>query len=304
MKKVILGGGLIAVLARDILGPDWDFIPMGKSTFYSFDPPLADNYVIKDPVIDDYMRQYSLVPIIRKMAFSYAGQLSYNRELCLAPWLQKVYGTYPPTYAHGYWKGHMENFSYGDCRQIYTALQSKYITALAENHEKYGPAVEITADHLIRTKNGQTIEYDQIISTIPLRALLGMMGVKANLESQDQWCYHIRTKDLDFEGADHLLVVDREIEFFKASKINQTNYVLYATQQIQMPGRYFMAFMKDFELVGEVKVPAAIACGGPADQDFPQVAARNIECLGSLATWDDCLDVGSCIKRLVRRANG
>ena len=61
------------------------------------------------------------------------------------------------------------------------------------------------------------------------------------------------------------------------------------------------AGLKDFKLIGEIHYPQATPCG--PIPNFPEVEAADISCIGSRAAWDDCMDIGTCIKRLVRRAN-
>lgn len=293
--NIILGGGLIALIARDILGDDWKIIPMGKSLYYSFNPPLADNYVIKDDAIDNYMDQFTLIPVYTKLAFSIAGQLTHNPAIALDPWLQKVYGPEIPPQTPGYWRRHLEYFSYGDCADINARLQQRYMGELVSGEEKFGKATAISDHRITTTKT--VLEYDNIISTIPLPALMKMLGYGVNLPSKDLYCYHLRT-DWDFEGSSHILVADREIEFYKVTKINQVNFVFYANKQIMQPGRYFMGFLKKFDLIGEVHLPEATPCG--PIPDFQHVKDANILPVGSNAAWDDCLDVGSCIKRLLK----
>lgn len=295
--KLILGGGLTALLARDILGSNWMMVPIGRSLYYSFIPPLCDNYVIKDSTIDDYMSQWAYIPIYTKIAFSYGGQITYNQHLALQPWLERIYGGDLPPQAGSYWKNHLEYFAYGDCVDMYRRLQAKYKEELLGSDSKWGIPISIK-DGVIKTDKLQS-EYDEIISTIPLHALLPMVGITADLPSRDLWCYHLLTDCLDFEGATSLFVVDQSIEFFKATNIGPNSYVFYSTKEIVQPGRYFMALMKRFELTGETRLERAIP-RGPIPQ-FEALKNANITCLGRNAVWDDCMDVGTCIKRLLRR---
>lgn len=294
--NIILGGGLVALIARDILGSKWKILPMGRSMFYSFTPPLADNRVVKDNIIDSYMDQFSTIPIYTKVAFSVAGQLTHNANLSLKLWLQKVYGADLPLHADPYWRTHLEYWSYGDCKDMYRVLQERYADEIL-NNDKTWKKPKIIGDHKITTET-TVLEYDRILSTIPLHALLGYMGQTHNLPGKDMWCYHLLTDSLDFEGSTHVFVCDTEIDFYKVTQLDKTNFVFYSTKEIERPATLFMALMPKFELVGETKVPRAIPCGPIPDIAF--LKENNISCVGSLAAWDDCQDVGTCIKRLLK----
>ena len=297
--KIILGGGLVALLARDILGSDWKLLPIGRSLYYSFNPPLADNFIIKDNIIDQYMDQFAYVPIYMKIGFSFGGQITNNANLCLDNWLYKVYGKDQPPHAKAYWGAHLEYFTYGDCCEIYRQLQDRYSTEIINNSE-LGKPTKIS-NHIITTSAGKQIEYDEIVSTIPYDALLQLLNVRYEMPANDIFYYHIKTDALDFEGNDQLLVADQEIEFFKAYRHGTSSYIFQATKEIVQPARYFMSFMKRFDLIGAVQVARAIPCG--VLPDCKVVSDANISCYGSTASWDDCQDIGTCCKRLVKKAN-
>ena len=110
------------------------------------------------------------------------------------------------------------------------------------------------------------------------------------------YCYHIRTDALDLEGAAHVNVVDDAIEFYRATMLNRLNYIIYSTRRIEQPGTYFMAFMKNFDLIAEVIIQNAIECG--PIPIIPEVDP-NIIRMGN-SVHDYCLDVGSSIKRLIK----
>ena len=129
-------------------------------------------------------------------------------------------------------------------------------------------------------------------------ALLELMGEHFPCPCGDTWYYHLRTKSLDLEGATHIYVADPEIEFYKATKLTDVDYLFYAKKQIKMPGSYFNAWIDKFDLVAETNVDKAVP-HGPIP-DLPAVKDADITCMGRSAVWDDCLDVGSCIKRLLK----
>lgn len=295
----ILGGGLIGLLARDILGPDWKIIPYGRSVFYSFYPPLVDNYIIKNNTIDDYMARHAILPIYVKNAYSMAGSLLYHHNLCLHNWLYKVYGLNIPPHANDYYRMTNEYFVYGDCVEINRKLQAAYLDEIMGTKDSVGAKVTSIDNGVITTDKLVKLPYDKILSTIPLPQLLETIGVNYNLPSRDLWCYHIETDKLDLEHNTHVRVVDEAIDFFKVTQASKTTYVFHSTKQIIQPGRFFMSIIPgEFKLIAEVQIKNAIPCG-----EIPfikELSDNHINCLGSLACWDDCLDVGSCIVRLVK----
>jgi hypothetical protein len=294
--KVILGGGLISLLARDILGDSWTIVPIGRSRFYSFNPALIDNFIVKDEVTDKYMQQHAVIPYLHRVGYSYGGQLLFSTNLALAPYLEKVYGGKVPPHARPYYENRIDFWTSGNCVDIYSSLQAKYKDEILGNAEKYGTPQNIN-NHVITTDKGK-FEYERMISTVPLDVLLKWTDISwVDLPSRDLYFYHVRTSDLDFEGATQLLVVDPETEFHKAIMLNRLNYVFQSCAQIEYPGQYFMGFMKNFELVAETMIERAISCGPTPKID--ELDTADIMCLGSSA-WDDCLDVGSSIKRLLK----
>lgn len=295
--KVILGGGLVALLAKDILGSDWTILPIGRSRFYSFNPPLADNFVVRDDDISRYMDKWTVMPIMHRYSYSFGGEITFSTQIALRPYLEKLYGNNMPPQAFAYWKDRIDFVGYGDCMYMYQTLHDQFKNEIFNNDDKYGRPTKIE-DHIIFTDKTQ-IEYDQIISTVPLYALLEWLGVNwIELPSIDQFYYHVRTDCLDFEGATVMMVADPEIEFHRAYQVNKLNYVIQSSDQIKQPGNYFMQFMKRFELIAETSIERALCCG--PIPNINEIDNADIYCIGSSAVWDDCLDIGSCIKRLIK----
>lgn len=297
--KIILGGGIIALFARDILGSDWTLLPIGKSRYYSYSPPLADDYIVADDDIIDYVSKWATMPLIYKNAFSYGGNIIFNNNICLDLYLTKYYNGNVPSHTGSFYKNRLDIHGYGHAVSIYSQLQDKYKSELVENNNKYG-MVNTIDQGVIKTSTDINIAYDKIISTLPLDVLLDMCGVDHNLISRDVYYYHVRTEDLDFEGATSLYVVDNDIKFHKVRKINRFNYIFESCNYIDDPGQYFFNFMNKFDLIAETKVENVIPCG-----NIPDTSALNkidICCVGSNAQWDDCMDLGSCIKRLIKYA--
>jgi len=114
MANYILGGGLVALLAKEIF-PDWQIFPVGKSRFYQYNPPLADNFVVRDESIDEYMRNHTIIPYLYKNAYSFGSQLLFNTNIPLGPYLQKLYGGQIPPHAAKYWANQQigDNMAFG-----------------------------------------------------------------------------------------------------------------------------------------------------------------------------------------------
>lgn len=299
----ILGAGLVGLIARDILGPDWKIIPYGKSTFYSFYPPFVDNYIISNSEISDYVGKHALIPIYTKNAYSLSGELTYNHNICIDKWLYKVYGLQTPPHAAGYYKHVGDYFAFGDCIEINKKLQQQYIREILESKETIGTSVTKIADKIITTDLGKTFEYNKIISTIPLTVLLNTMGIRCDLPSRDLWCYHVDTEKLDFEKNTHIRIVDNHIEFFKSTQVSKTIFIFSSTSQIVQPAKYLMSLIPGkFELKAEVELKNAIPCG--PIPNISEVAEADIMCVGSLACHDDCQDIGSSILKLVKSCQG
>lgn len=291
MNKFILGSGLAGLLARDILGGEWTIVPFTRSRFFTFTPALDDNYIIRDDSINEYVSKYATIPLVHKSVFSYGGQLTYNHALCVDQWLNKVYGPGYDGRLKPYLKSRSEVWGCGNCISIYHDLMNRYKDEIAANINKFNNVSKINDHELIA--NNVSYEADAIVSCIPLYKLYELMSINIALDSADVWYYHLRTDCLDFEGATNMLVVDDAIDFHKVVKLDEINYIFMSKSRILYPGQYFMAFMKKFDLVGEVCVKRAIPCGIVPDQ------LTDVVCIGKTAAWDDCLDIGSCIKRLL-----
>jgi len=297
--KVILGGGLVGLLARDILGDGWTVIPIGRSRFYSYTPPIMDDFIVRDAVIDEYMEPFIVVPIIYRYGYSYAGQILFNTAVALRPYLNKLYRSNVPPHAEAYWRNRIDVFGYGSCIEIYRRLQARYSGELVNNNKLYGVPSAIS-DHIIRTETGQHLDYERIVSTVPIQVLLGWLGIDVKLPSRDVFYYHLKTDDFNFEGATRLFVADPEIDFHSVYCVGRNNYIIESCKRIELPGSYFMNIdgLNKFDLIAETHSENVICCGRMPQ--YTQVGQADITCIGRHAVWDDCLDVGSCIKRIIK----
>jgi hypothetical protein len=304
MNNVIFGSGIVALLAKALLGPTWTIVPFYRSRFFSFNPALDDNFIIRDAKLDDFIKELLHVPTMStftyKRAWSVAGQLvgSYQRDLC-RDWLVKIFGTKCPSQAEIYMTDRMNLFVY-DVRvnQLYQQLINDNLDNLKSESAK-GLISEVGDHYYIR--NGIREDFDNAVSTIPLYALFKLMNVKGmDLPAKPVHYLHVKTNSLDFEGHNQVLVVDPHFSFYKVSNVAPERYLFYVHDEIHNPGVYFMAFMKSFDILDGTSLDQAIPMGEMPKLDW--LEAKGIYCVGSYAQWDWCMDTGSCILRLMRYA--
>src|SRR4051794_1923120 len=101
----IFGSGVVGLAAKKVLSGDWTVVPFSRSRFYSFNPPLADNFIGRDKDIDEMVADLTGLGSIwlYKRAYSVGGNLvaRHDPALCGA-WLAKVFGGSVPAHAQLY----------------------------------------------------------------------------------------------------------------------------------------------------------------------------------------------------------
>jgi hypothetical protein len=299
MQGVILGSGIVGLLAKEILGDQWLVIPFSRSRFYSFRPALADNFIIRDERIDDLIAHFGgKISFIYKTFYSLGGSLLPPDDLIINGWLNKIFGQEVPSQALPCIKSRGDHFVYDiKVNQLYNQLQIKYGQNLIDNSNK-GVVSEI-GDHYI-IWGGKRIEFDHMISTIQLSKLYELTRVPYHkLSTAQVWYYHVETSGLNFEGANQVLVVDDYINFFKVSNIAKNRYMFYFLRDVPIPGPYFMQFMQQFELIDGTTIAEAIPKG--QKPDLAMLNNLGIECIGAMAEHDYFMDLGSCLIKLLRR---
>jgi len=296
--NIIFGSGLVGLLAKAIF-PSWKIIPFYRSRFFSYNPALDDNWIVKDARLDSFVKDLmvmppAIYPYIK--AYSVGGDLvrEHHKDLC-EDWLYKVFGVNYPNHAEKYLSTRMTQFVY-DLRlnQLYQSLTNKYIDEIKEEASK--GSVESIGNHYF-VRNGKRVDFDNAISTIPLDALQKLMGVNSKLESKPVHYLHIKTDDLDFEGANQVFVADKLYGFHKVTNIAPGRYMIHCHEDIPQPGAYFMAFMKNFDIIDGTSVNGVIPIGNLPNLD--NAVDNGIFCVGSYAEWDWCADIGTCIIRLL-----
>lgn len=297
--KLILGSGIVGLLAKFILGSDWKIIPFHKSRFFSFNPALDDNFIIRDSRLDPIIRDLGFNPStlhLYNRYWSLGGELfkEWNKDLYKG-WLYKIFGSEAPPQSDVYWDGKLKPFVY-DIRvnQLYNSLMQKYMEEITEEAAK-GLVTEI-GDHFIKRGNVKT-DFDMALSTIPLDKLYELMGRRTNLKARTLHYLHVESKDLNFEGANQLLVVDQAIDFYKVTNIAPNRYLFYCHRDLVNPGMYLMNFMNNFEILDGTSIDSVIPMGGIPKLDTEE---KGIHCIGSSAQWDWCMDIGSCMIRIAK----
>lgn len=305
--NVILGSGIVGLLAKIILGKDWKVIPFYKSRFFSYNPALDDNFIIRDERIEEFINELNkqLNNILKtkyfmyKKGYSMGGEIvkQHDKEIRYA-WLYKIFGNEIPPQSEAYLDNKLGFFVY-DLRvnQLYERLMSLYLDELKANAAE-GQLSEI-GDHYY-VINGKKYAFDKMVSTIPLNALLTLRGQKLNLSSKTIHYIHLETDSLNFEGCNQLLVVDPIIDFYKVTNIAPNRYLFYCHNEISNPGSYLMNFMHNFEIIDGTSIADVIPCGSTPKLD--QLENSDIFCVGSSAQWDWCMDISSCVLRLLKYA--
>jgi hypothetical protein len=299
MHGVILGSGIVGLLAKEILGSQWQVIPFTRSRFYSFRPALADNFIIRDERIDDLIAHLGgKISFIYKTSYSLGGSLLPPDDLIITTWLNKVFGIEVPNQALPCIKSRGNHFIYDiKVNQLYRQLQSKYNQSLV-NDSKRGMVSEIGDHYLVW--GGQRIDFDHMISTVQLSKLFELTKLPHDKLSTAQiWYYHVETNSLNFEGANQVLVADDIIDFFKVSNIAENRYLFYFSHDIPIPGPYFMQFMQQFDLIDGTTIAGAIPKG--QRPNLNAIEKLGIECIGAMAEHDYFMDLGSCLVKLLRR---
>lgn len=298
----IFGSGIVGLLARKILGPSYKVVPFYKSRFYSFNPALDDNFIIRDERIDTFISELTSNKsfMLYKRAYSILGDLKrdHNKEYDIA-WLTKIFGTYP-SQSEVYMKDRLSFFVY-DIRinKLYESLVNEFNEELQQENS-LGPVTEVGDHYFIRNK--VRYDYDKLVSTVPLDILLKLMGKDASmLRSKPLHYLHVASNELDFEKSNQLLILDDNIDFYKVTNIAPDRYLFYFHKDVEQPGVYLMNFIRSFDIIDGTAIESALPVGERPKLDNLEKA--DVFCVGSNAQWDWCMDVGSCILRLLKYSN-
>ncbi len=299
--NVILGSGLIGLLARHILGPSWRIVPFYRSRFFSFNPSLDDNFLIRHNELDELVKEFQSSDRIffYKRVWSIGGQLvpTYDAGLC-NDWMNKLFAGQVPPQAPLYYKDQMVSSVY-DIRlsDLYINLMNRYMDEITAEKDK-GLPTEIGSHYLVR--NGVKEDYTKMLSTIPLNALCKLLKIDLKLPTLPMHYIHVESPELNFEGANQALVVDPVIDFMKVTNIAPNRFLFYLPKELQHPGIYLGQFMTKFDILDGTSIDNVIP-QGPTPK-LNNLEGMDIFCVGSSAQHDWCMDVSSCILRLLRYA--
>lgn len=302
--KLIFGSGIVGLVARFLLGDSWTIVPFGKSRFYSFNPPLDDNFITHDKQIDSLMVElgYQATPVWLQRAYSLGGQLfkeDKDGQLALS-WLHKIFGDQTPPHASVYLSSRMGFFVYNQVRvnKLYGQLQERYQNEILAQ-AALGQVTEVGDHYIIR--GDKRYDFERAVTTIPHGAMLKLMGKQGEPPSNTNYCIHMATSSLDFEGATQVMVVDPIFAFYKVSILAKKRYLFHLHQDLgDHAGAYFMPIMKDYDLLDGTRIPGGIPAGPMPNLSW--LEQMDIFPVGSYAQHDWCADVGSNFLRLMKYA--
>lgn len=293
----ILGSGLVGLVAKWILGDDWTLIPFGKSRFYSFSLPLAENYIIRDERVDEMFANFGgMNPIIQKLTYSFSGELHEHSNVLAESWAWKVFNQCPPTHIIPYLQARKNFFVYKiTAHELHRKLQEQYLSSIQAEVRK-GPITKIE-DHKITYYNGQVVDYGRIISTIPLTELNRLCGYQVNLPSKQIWYHAIDSPAIQLEGSCDVLVVDDIIEFFRVSNIGGCTHLFQSLIDVPLPGPYYSRFFRPLDIIDGTTIQVALPLGPNPNLNIYEKS--DITCIGALAEWDWCRDISSAFLKLL-----
>jgi hypothetical protein len=206
----------------------------------------------------------------------------------------KLFGFSTPPHAKLYLRDKL-NFEVYDIRinELYQTLFAKHIPQLVQEANK-GAVTEIGDHYFVR--NGVKTEFNNAVSTIPLDTLAKLMKINYNFVTKPCFYYHVYSEDLNFEGNNQVLVVDPNLSFYKVTNIAPNRYMFYCHEDLVNPGVYLMPIVKTFDILDGTSIKDAII-NGPAPK-LDAITNCGINCVGSYAEWDWCMDIGSCILKI------
>lgn len=301
--KLILGSGLIGLLARKILGAEYKIIPFGKSRFYNYNPALQDNYLVYNENYLDIIEPYldSSFRHTYKAAWSVGGMI-YNKfddGIC-QDWTTKIFGKNVPPHTASVLKTRFE-LELFDIRlnQLYLKLQQEY-DAEIKSQFNLGDPISIKDGRVSFAKTA--IDYNTIVSTVPIDVLAGLLGKTITAPGVDVHYLHVQTGKIDFEGHHQLLVSDASIDFYKVTAVAPNRYLFYFGKELQNPGLYLLNIIgQDFDILDGTSVKRAVPAGPMPD--LSELEKIGIYAIGATAQWDWCLDAGSAMLRILNFAN-
>jgi hypothetical protein len=299
VNKFVLGSGVVGLLARHILGPEWKIIPFKRSRFYCYSPALADDYIVAAPGISEILAQLNFIPQNKRYlrAFSYNGELIFSEQSFVRHlYNQKVFGDNVHPAADQLTKTDFYTFK-TSVSDVYESLLNLYKIEIQTNAELYGDVETIdTISHTIQT-NKANLEYSKIVSAIPFDDLCRYIGQPTDLPALDVWYYLVKAPTLNFEGAFDVLVADAPFDFFKVTHVAPQTYLFHCLKDLGNPRAYLAAFLNNnVSVMNQTKISRAIPIGAPPDLGN----LTDIFPVGGHGQWDTFMDVSSSINRILK----
>lgn len=302
MNNFIIGSGLIAFLIKEIL-PEYTIIPIGKSRFFQYNIPTCDDYIFCTDTTDKFIKSISsklnsnVQPILFKRSISYCGEIIHNKhQRFLDMWSNKIYNK-NIDFERFKFEGFVYNISSGD---IFKILEQEHKNSFYDFIKENNKLLSIDIDNkIIHTKNC-SLQYDNIINTIPLDVMFKFCGLQEyEFESKDLHTFVLKTDELDFENSSELLVVDDSIDFYKCTRIGKNIFQFYSTIDITNITQYMNLMVKNFDLLSGTAIKNAI----PISCDTADLSKYDIISVGSCAQWDDLIDISDCIEKIKKLRN-
>lgn len=302
MKNVIFGSGIVGLIARKMLGDQWDVIPYGRSRFYSHTVPLADNFIVRDEEIDKIVADISgTQPPIAFYSRSYStnGVLTTVHDDGVAgAFVHKLFKGDPPQHVVKYLSARMVSSIYAiRVNKLYEKLQNEFGQMLKQ---RASMNVTSVGDHFY-VCDGKTYEFDNAICTIPLPAILGLANYHCDLKYGGEQVVLVNSSKVDLEGANQTFVVDNGISFYKVVNLSPNIYSFHFIDDIKEPGKYLMRMIGNADIIDGTYIFDSIPYGQMPD--LAVLENMGIFCVGSYAQHDWCADVGSNILRIARYAS-
>jgi hypothetical protein len=302
MNKYILGSGLTGLVARHILGDSWKLIPFGRSRFYSTRPVLGNNYIVRSAEMDGVLEGLEFLPSTFQFtrAFSMVGQLVFSEQsFAKKAYISKIFGANPHPAAEALIKTELTTYKIS-ATELYLSLLAKYLDEIRTSTSTHGKVVAMS-DHHIKTEKSD-LEFDKIISTIPLDVMLGYFGQKVELPAKNVWYYHIKSPSINLEGAREALVVDNVIDFHKVTNTGPQEYLFHSLNEIVTPIQYFTAFIGNrLQVLNQTSIANALPAGLPPD--LKELEAAGVYPVGDHGQWDYFMDISSCVNRIRKISN-
>jgi len=303
LNKFILGSGVVGLLAKHILGDQYTLIPYKKSRYYSFDIPIADNEIAFNDQTSELLS--SLHILTKKQYFptavSLKGELFFNKNIWINPVVEKIYQDDPHPLAAKILSADIDAHSV-TVKELYGHLMEKH-------SKDINAGLQMNIDSISTSKrtitiDGETFDYDRIVSTIPLYTLLNLTKTRSPLDADDYHVYLIATDAFNLEGAKRCFIGDLPIPFWKVNVIGQGAYQFFSNGEAAGAEAVFSLLTKGrFRIVASTKIDRAFPRGAPPVILLERLKSNDIECIGSNARWDYFYDISTCLNHLLKMKN-